>query len=108
MDHIDQLLISNRYNTILVVVDRLTKEAIFIPPKTTDTQDNLVKQYVQNVFSKHEAPLDIVSNKESKFTAEFWGQVCKVLGIHTSLSSTYQMDRPSESIKYSNNTCIVM
>jgi hypothetical protein len=98
MDHIDQLPISNGYNAILVVVDQLTKEAIFIPAKTTDTQDDLVKQYVQNVFSKHGAALDIVSDKGSKFAAEFWGQVCKALGIHTSLSSAYhpELDRQTE------------
>jgi hypothetical protein len=97
MDHIDQLLISNGYNAILIVVDRLTKEAIFIPAKTTDTQDDLVKQYVQNVSSKHGAPLDIVSNKGSKFAAEFWGQVCKVLGIHTSLSSAYHPESDGQT-----------
>jgi hypothetical protein len=73
MDHTDQLPISNGYNTILVVVDQLTKEAIFISAKTTDMQDDLVKQYVQNMFSKYGAPLDIVFDKGSKFAAEFWG-----------------------------------
>jgi hypothetical protein len=97
MDHIDQLPISNGYNAILVVVDQLTKEAIFIPAKTTDTQDDLVKQYVQNVFSKHGAPLDIVSDKGSKFAAEFWGQVCKSLGIHTSLSSGYHPESDGQT-----------
>jgi hypothetical protein len=97
MDHIDQLLISNGYNAILVIVDQLTKEVIFIPAKTTDTQDDLVKQYVQNVFSKHRAPLDIVSDKGSKFAAEFWGQVCKALGIHTSLSSAYHLESDGQT-----------
>jgi hypothetical protein len=97
MDHIDQLPISNGYNAILVVVDQLTKEAIFIPAKTTNTQDDLVKQYVQNVFLKHGAPLDIVSDKGSKFAAEFWGQVCKALGIHTSLSSAYHPESDGQT-----------
>jgi hypothetical protein len=97
MDHIDQLPISNGYNAILVVVDRLTKEAIFIPTKTTNTQDDLVKQYVQNVFSKHGAPLDIVSDKRLKFAAEFWGQVCKALRIHTSLSSAYHSESDGQT-----------
>ena len=78
-------------------VDRLTKEGIFIPAKTTDTQDDLVKQYIQHVFSKHGAPLDIVSDKGSKFAAEFWGQVCKALGIHTSLSTAYHPESDGQT-----------
>ena len=97
MDHIDQLPNSNGYNAVLVVVDRLTKEGIFIPAKTTDTQDDLVKQYIQHVFSKHGAPLDIVSDKGSKFAAEFWGQVCKALGIHTSLSTAYHPESDGQT-----------
>jgi hypothetical protein len=88
---------SNGHNAILVVVNRLTKEGIFIPAKTTDTQDELVKQYVHHVFSKHGAPLDIVSDKGSKFAAEFWGQVCKALGIHTSLSTAYHPESDGQT-----------
>jgi hypothetical protein len=63
----------------------------------TNMQDDLVKQYVQNMFSKYGALLDIVSDKGSKFAAKFWGQVCKALEIHTSLSGAYHPESDEQT-----------
>lgn len=97
MDYIDQLPLSNDFDAILVVVDRLTKMALFIPSKTTNTAKDLARQYVQHVFSKHGLPTDIVSNRGSKFTSSFWTSLSKSLGIRQNLSTAYHPETDGQT-----------
>jgi hypothetical protein len=62
MDFIKQLLLSNGFTAILVIVDRLSKQGIFI--LTTDTIDapELAKLFVLHVFSKHSVPAHVTSD----------------------------------------------
>lgn len=64
MDHIVQLPKAGKeqFNAILVVVDQLTKQAIYIPCHTTDTAKEFARLFLKNVFSKHGLPVDIVSD----------------------------------------------
>ena len=59
MDFIEQLPPSsnNSYTAILVVVDRFTKQSIFIPTFNTITSAQLVELFVVHVFSKHGVPV---------------------------------------------------
>ncbi|EAL17174.1 hypothetical protein CNBN1990 [Cryptococcus deneoformans B-3501A] len=59
MDLIEQLPPSHGYNTILVIVDRLTKMALFIPTTTSLNTEELAQLYVTHVFSKHGIPTSI-------------------------------------------------
>ena len=49
-------------NKIWVIVDRLTKVAIFIPMKETWTMDQLARAYIENVVRRHNILHDIISN----------------------------------------------
>ena len=64
MDHIVQLPEAGeeKYDAILVVVDRLTKQAIYIPCHTTDDARAFAQLFINHVFSKHGLPSDIVSD----------------------------------------------
>ena len=62
MDHVEALPLSDGYDSILVVVCRLTKQAIFLTTRTTDTATQLAGHFIQHVFSKHGLPADIVSD----------------------------------------------
>jgi len=53
MDFIEQLPSSTGFTAILVVVDRLSKQAIFIPTHDTITSPELAKLFLLHVFSKH-------------------------------------------------------
>ena len=107
MDHIVQLPKAGKeqYDAILVIVDRLTKQAIYIPCHTTDTAKDFARLFLENVFSKHGLPADIVSDRGSLFLSQFWKELCKILGIQSRLSTAYhpqtdgQTERTNQSLE---------
>lgn len=62
MDFIEQLPNSDGHTAILVVVDRLSKMALFIPTNDEIDAPGLAKLFLIHVFSKHGVPVDIVSD----------------------------------------------
>ena len=72
MDFIKQLPPSNGYTSILVVVNQLSKQGIFIPTYDTVTSQDLTGLYVINVFSKHGVPSHVTSNHGSEFVSHFF------------------------------------
>ena len=97
MDHIEQLPSSNGYDSILVVVDRMTKQAIFIPCHTTDKAIDLARHYLKHVFSKHGIPFSITSDRGKLFVSEFWGEVCDMLDIKSALSTAYHPETDGQT-----------
>ncbi|KAG5732692.1 hypothetical protein E4T56_gene16816 [Termitomyces sp. T112] len=100
MDHIVKLPDSEGFDAILVVVCRLTKQALFIPCHTTNTTPDFARLFLKHVFSKHGLPDDIVSDCGPLFISHFWQLLCKALEIKTSLSTAYhpETDRQTECI----------
>lgn len=91
MDLIERLPASGpeaKFNSILVVVDRLTKMAVFEPCDTNITAPELADIYVRRVFSLHGAPVSIVSDRGSEFTSGFWRSFTKALGISSDFSTS--------------------
>jgi len=89
MDFIEELPESSGFNSILVVVDRLTKWAIFIPTSTRLNTAGLVDLVINNVISQHGIPTSIVSDRGSKFTSGLWAAMCKALGVRINLSTAF-------------------
>ncbi|KAG5719025.1 hypothetical protein E4T56_gene20411 [Termitomyces sp. T112] len=103
MDHIVELPDSEGFDAILVVVCRLTKQALFIPCHTTDTALDFAKLFLKHVFSKHGLPDDIVSDHRPLFVSHFWQSLCKALEIKTSLSTAYHPETNGQT-KHVNQT----
>nr|GEX54558.1 reverse transcriptase domain-containing protein [Tanacetum cinerariifolium] len=55
---------SHGYNTISVIVDRLTKSAIFTPIRETDPMDKLARIYIKEVVTRHGIPVSIISDRD--------------------------------------------
>jgi len=72
MDFIEKLPLSSGFDTILVIVDWLTKQAIFISAHDTITSADLAHLFVLYVFSKHGIPSHITSNKDLEFVSNFF------------------------------------
>ena len=72
MDFIEKLLSSSRFDTILVIVDWLTKQAIFIPAHNTITSADLACLFVLHVFSKHSVPSYVTSDRGLEFVLNFF------------------------------------
>src|SRR3954468_19033549 len=77
----------SRYDSILVVVDRLTKVAHFIPVKTTYTSAKLAKIYMSRIVCLHGVPKSIVSDRGTQFTSHFWRQLHESLGTRLEFST---------------------
>lgn len=60
----------SRGDTIWVIVDRLTKSAMFIPNKETCKKKQLVKTYIRHVLRFHGVRKDIISNRDSRFLSK--------------------------------------
>nr|GEV83490.1 putative reverse transcriptase domain-containing protein [Tanacetum cinerariifolium] len=57
---------SQGYDTIWVIVDRLTKSAIFTPIRETDSMDKLTKIYLKEVVMRHGIPVSIISDRDPR------------------------------------------
>src|ERR1700731_4873965 len=98
MDFIEGLPLSLDFDSILVIVDRLTKYAIFIECCKTDGAIELATLFLKHVFAKHGAPHDIVSDQGKLFILKFWSSLCHLLNIKANLSTAYhpETDRQTE------------
>jgi len=72
MDFIEGLPISNDHSVIMVVVDRLSKYALFFPLKHPFTVASVAKTFVANVVRLHGIPTSIVSDRDKVFISSFW------------------------------------
>jgi hypothetical protein len=68
------------YDAIRVIVDRLTKSAHFIPINLTFPLQKLADIYVKVIVKLHGVPSSIVSDRDLRFTSEFWRQLQEALG----------------------------
>ena len=89
MDFIEQLPKSDSYTAILVVVDQLTKQSIFIPTLDTITSQLLAKHFVTHVFLKHGIPSHITSDHGSKFVSQFFHSLSEILNMKLHFTSGY-------------------
>ena len=72
MDFIEGLPLSNGYDTILVIVCRLSKMALFIATYQDIDAEDLTMLFLVHVFSKHGTPSDIISDRGKHFISRFW------------------------------------
>jgi hypothetical protein len=70
---------STGYDSIWVIVDRLTKVAHFIPMKTTYLGARLVEFYMARIVCLHGVPKKIMSDWGSQFTSQFWQKLHECL-----------------------------
>jgi transposase InsO family protein len=77
------------YDSIWVIVDRLTKVAQFIPVKTTYLGAKLAELYVSRIMCLHGVPKKIMSDRGSQFTSKFWEKLHESIDTKLNFSSAY-------------------
>ncbi|GJS90904.1 putative reverse transcriptase domain-containing protein [Tanacetum coccineum] len=89
---------SQGYDTIWVIVDRLTKSAIFTPIRETDPLDKLARLYLKEVVTRHGIPVSIICDRDPRFASNFWRSLQNALGTNLDMSTAYhpQTDGQSE------------
>ncbi|GJZ62402.1 putative reverse transcriptase domain-containing protein [Tanacetum coccineum] len=99
MDFVTKLPRSSQgYDTIWVIVDRLTKSAIFTPMRETDPMDKLARMYLNEVVTGHGIHVSIICDRDPRFASNFWRLLQNALGTNLDMSVAYhpQTDRQSE------------
>jgi hypothetical protein len=89
-----------KFNSIWVIVDRLTKPAHFIPINANYNARKYAEIYVARVLCLHRVLKMIISDRGSQFVAHFWEQLHAALGTHLIHSSAYhpQIDNQTERV----------
>ncbi|GKB16518.1 putative reverse transcriptase domain-containing protein, partial [Tanacetum coccineum] len=72
---------SQRFDTIWVIVDRLTKSAHFLPIRENDPLDKLARLYLNRIVARHGIPASIICDRDGRFTSNFWKSFQKALVI---------------------------
>nr|GEZ40196.1 retrotransposon protein, putative, Ty3-gypsy subclass [Tanacetum cinerariifolium] len=89
----------SEYDSIWVIVYRLTKSTHFLPMKKRDNIEKLAQQYLKEIVCRHGVSVSIISDRDSLFTSRFWETLQKALGTQLKLSIAYhpKTDGQSES-----------
>ncbi|GJY11090.1 putative reverse transcriptase domain-containing protein [Tanacetum coccineum] len=76
---------SQGFDTIWVIVDRLTKSAHFLPIRENDPLDKLARLYLNRIVARHGIPASIICDRDGRFTSNFWRSFQKALGTDISI-----------------------
>ncbi|GJY01756.1 putative reverse transcriptase domain-containing protein [Tanacetum coccineum] len=114
MDFVTKLPKSSQgYDTIWVIVDRLTKSAIFMPMRETDPMDKLARMYLKEVVTKHGIPVSIICDRDPRFASNFWRSLQKALGTSLDMSTAYhpqtdgQSERTIQTLEDMLRACVI-
>ncbi|GJR35093.1 putative reverse transcriptase domain-containing protein, partial [Tanacetum coccineum] len=98
IDFVTKLLkTSQGYDTIWVIVDRLTKSAIFTPMRETDPMDKLARIYLKEVVTRHGIPISIICDRDPWFVSNFWRSLQNALGTNLDMSTAYHPQTDGQS-----------
>ena len=90
MDFITGLPTTSRgNNSIMVVVDRMSKMVHLLPTTQNVTAPGVAQLYQDRIFALHGVPDDIISDRDTKFTSAFWQNLQKLLGTNLKLSTAF-------------------
>ncbi|GJV91404.1 putative reverse transcriptase domain-containing protein [Tanacetum coccineum] len=104
---------ANGYDTIWVIVDRLTKSAHFLPMRETDPMEKLMKLYMKEVVTRHGVPVSIIFDHDGRFTSLFWKALNKALGTRLDMSMAYhpetngQSERTIQTLEDTLRACVL-
>jgi transposase InsO family protein len=96
IDFIVKLLESHRYNTIMCVIDSLTKHMHFIPTHTTINTKGTAFLFLKEVRKHHGVPQVVVSDRGPQFVTIFMHELYKLLEIKLATSIAYHPQTNSQ------------
>jgi hypothetical protein len=102
-----------KFDSVWVIVDRLTKSAHFIPVRTNYTVAKYAEIYIEEIVKLHGVPSSIVSDRDSKFTSHLWKELQEALGTKLRLSSAYhpqtdgQTERTIQTLEDMLRACVL-
>ncbi len=112
MDFVTKLPLSKdpawevKFDSILTIVDRLTKYTMFIPFRETATAPVLAYTILRELVSNHGLPKEFITDRDKLFTSKFLETLTAELGIKHNMSTAYhsQTDGQSEQMNQTVET----
>jgi hypothetical protein len=97
---VEGLPTSDRYNAILVVVDKFSKYGHFIPVHHPYTTLHIAKLFLDHVYKLHGLPKAIISDRDPIFTSNLWKELFKLTDTRLLMSYAYhpQTDGQTERL----------
>ena len=101
------------FDSIWVIVDKLTKSAHFIPINIRFSLEKLTSLYICDIVRLHGVPSSIVSDRDPRFTSRFWESLNRALGTKLRLSLSYhpqtdgQTERTIQSLEDLLRACVL-
>ena len=88
------------FDSIWVVVDRLTKYGYFVPYKESSNATELAYAFMKIVVSQHGLPEEIISDRDRKFISKFWTSLMSQMGVDHKMSTSFhpQTDGQTERL----------
>lgn len=104
MDFVEGLPPSDRYNAVLVVIDKFSKYGHFIPIHHPYTALQIAKVFLDHVYKYHGLPKAIISDRDPVFTSNLWQELFRLTDTKLLMSSAYhpQTDGQTERL----NQCL--
>ena len=78
-----------RHDAVWVIVDRLTKSAHFLAMRMTFSLERFYRLYIREIVRLHGVPVSIVSDRDPRFTVQFWKSFQKAMGTRLTMSTTF-------------------
>ena len=94
------------YDALMVVVDMFTKYSLYVPCTKDVEADGLATLFYERVMPLFGMPGNLVSDRGTVFTSEFWSSFCFLLATRRRLSTAYhpqtdgQTERQNQSVEY--------
>ena len=93
------------YDSLLVIVDYITKMIILRSTHRTAMAVDTARLFMDAVVRFHGVPRVIVSDRDTRFTSNFWKEICRLMGTSLTMSSGFhpqtdgQTERANRSIE---------
>eukprot|EP00250_Pteridium_aquilinum_P021954 c25270_g3_i1 orf=3378-4424(+) len=97
MDFITCLPLSGEFTGIYVVVDRSPKYSHFIPISTLCEAEDIARYFFKHVFNYHGLPWEIISDRDSRFTGNFWRMLFALAGTTLKFNSSYHPETDGQT-----------
>ncbi|GKD37431.1 putative reverse transcriptase domain-containing protein, partial [Tanacetum coccineum] len=85
------------YDSIWVIVDRLTKYAHFIPKNEKFKMEKLTRLYLKEIVCRHKVPVSIISDRDPRFASRFCRSLQKSLRTNLDMSIAYHPKTDGQS-----------
>ncbi|GKE12351.1 reverse transcriptase domain-containing protein [Tanacetum coccineum] len=104
---------SQGYDTIWVIVDRLTKSAIFTSMRETNPMDKHARIYLKEVVIRYGKPVSIICDRDPRFASNFWRSLQNALGTNFNMSTAFhpqtdgQSERTIQTLEDMLRACVI-